>query len=136
MQMIHNVLIVGDASDSSGLQVLEAALHELGHMVICSEGDLGSHLKDRSYDAAVVDAGAVSDPEGTIRTIHGVQPNVQIVVITASPHWKIARGVFRAGATDYLRKSKNSRELRTVFVEMLGSPLQDTCGGRQSEREP
>lgn len=121
--MIYSILIVGDASDSSGLQVVQAALHELGHLVICSESDLAGHLENQSYDAAVVDAGAVSDPASIIRKIHEAQPHVQVVVITASPHWKIARGVFRAGATDYLRKSKNGKELRTVFAEMLGSPI-------------
>lgn len=127
----HSFLIVGDTSDPSGLQVLQDALHELGQLAISSECDLKSHLEKESYDTAVVDAGAVSDPEDVVRKIHGVQPHAQVVVITASPHWKIARAVFRAGATDYLRKSRNSQEIRASFAQMLNLPIQAAHGDNQ-----
>jgi DNA-binding NtrC family response regulator len=122
----HSFLIVGDVSDLSGLQALQDALSALGHTIIASEGNLESHLEEESYAAAVVDAGAVSDPEDLVRKILSVHPHAQVVVITASPHWKIARAVFRAGATDYLRKSQNVQEIRAAFAQMLNLPVPDT----------
>ena len=134
-QKLHSFLVVGDRSDRSDLQVLQDALHTLGHLAVSSECDLEGELENRSYDTAVVDAGAVAKPEDVIRRILSVQPHVKIVVITASPHWKIARAVFRAGATDYLRKSQNIQEVRATFAQMLDQSIQAPRGDREVESE-
>lgn len=129
----RSFLIVGDASDPSGLQILRDALHTLGHTVVASERNLESRLSAETYSTAVVDAGAVSDLEGIVQEILSVQPQAQVVVITASPHWKIARAVFRAGATDYVRKSQNSQEIRAMFAQMLDLPLQADSSDKELE---
>ena len=118
--MHHSFLIVGDASDPHGLQVLQDALSTLGNIVTAPEGELTNLLQGWSYDVAIVDAGAVTDAEDLVTKILKAQPSTRVVVITALPHWKIARAVFRAGATDYLRKSQNSQETRAVFAQLLG----------------
>lgn len=128
-------MIVGDRSDPSDLQVLQDALQSLGHLAISSECDLESKLGSEFYDTAVVDAGAVAKPEDVIRRILSVQPHVRVVVITASPHWKIARAVFRAGATDYLRKSQNVQEVRATFARMLEQPIQAARDDREVESD-
>jgi FixJ family two-component response regulator len=42
-----------------------------------------------------------------------------VVVITATPHWRIARALFRAGAADYVRKSQNRQEIRENVLHLL-----------------
>jgi len=134
-QAHHSFLIVGDASDPSGLQVLQDALSTLGNIVIASEYELTTRLQKESYDMAIVDAGAVSDAENLVTEILRVQPDTGVVVITASPHWKIARAVFRAGATDYLRKSQNSQETRAVFAQLLGLPVRSTHSNNRTDKD-
>jgi DNA-binding NarL/FixJ family response regulator len=66
-----------------------------------------------------VDAGAVTSAPRVISQIRALDPDTRVVVVSASLHWKIARAVFRAGATDYLYKSLNKEEILTGFRAIL-----------------
>jgi DNA-binding NarL/FixJ family response regulator len=52
--------------------------------------------------------------------IRAARPEVKIVVATMSPTWKRAREAFRVGASDYVRKSMNEAENRSLLEASLG----------------
>ena len=113
-------LLVSRSADDQWNQVLQEALTVLGPVQVASEGELNACLQERIYDAVIVDAGAVSSPlEELIFQIQALDSGVKIVIVTASPHWKIAKAVIRAGAADYLEKSLNREEIISSFRAIL-----------------
>jgi DNA-binding NtrC family response regulator len=116
---IYRFLIVGDSSDEYGTQVLQKALDALGPVDIASENDAIRRLKERHHAAVILDAGAVPDVEELVSRICEVGLDTKVVVMTATPHWRVARAVFRAGAADYVRKSQDLQEIRTNFRKLL-----------------
>jgi DNA-binding NarL/FixJ family response regulator len=115
----YRFLIVGDSSDEYSSETLREALTTLGSVHILSEDEMIHHLKERSYNVVIVDAGAVADAAVAVSQIRSLRPNIRVVVITASPHWKVARAVLAAGATDYLRKSWNTLDILASFSKAL-----------------
>jgi DNA-binding NtrC family response regulator len=119
---IYRFLIVGDLSDDYSMQVLQKALDALGPVEVASKNDALRQLQETQYAAVIVDAGAVSDAAALVFKIRESNPNIKVAVITATPHWRVARAVFRAGAADYLRKSQDIQEIRTTFRKLLEEP--------------
>ena len=80
---------------------------------------MAGNLQQQPYDVVLVDAGAVTNAPEVVSQIHIQSPDTRVVVVTVSPHWKIARAVLLAGATDYLYKSLNEEEILTTFRSLL-----------------
>ena len=117
-------LLVSDSADDHGNQVLREALAALGHLQSTAEGDLESSFQEHTYDVVIVDAGAVKSAPAVITRVHALDPDTKTVVVTASPHWKIAKAVIQAGAVDYLSKSLNKEKIVSSFRTILEeSPL-------------
>ena len=116
----HRFLLISDAADDHWNQVLREALAVLGPLQIVSEREAAAFLQVHAYDTVIVDAGAVSSaPKELIRQIRELHPGARVVVVTASPHWKIAKAVIRAGAADYVEKTLNREEILASFGKTL-----------------
>ena len=116
----HHFLLISDAADDHWNQVLREALAVLGPLQIVSEREAPAFLQVHAVDTVIVDAGAVSSaPKDLILQIHEPHPAAKVVVVTASPHWKIAKAVIRAGASDYVEKMLNREEILASFGKIL-----------------
>jgi DNA-binding NtrC family response regulator len=112
-------LLVSDSAGDHGNQVLRDALAALGYLQSTTEGDMESCLQGRTYDVVIVDAGAVASAPDVVCRVHSLDPGTKVVVITASPHWKIAKAVIQAGAADYLSKPLDKEQILASFRTML-----------------
>ncbi len=86
-------------------------LSELGVLRVAGEDELARCLEEQSYNAVILDAGAVVTAATAVTKILERNPSTEVYVITTSPHWRVARDVLRAGAVDYLPKSRLSEDL-------------------------
>lgn len=111
MVNVPSFLIVGDLSDEYGIQMLCAMLSGLGVVRVGGKDELIECLEAHAYDAVILDAGAVSPAATAVTEILRRSPSTEVYVITASPHWRVARDVLRAGAADYMPKSRLSEDL-------------------------
>jgi DNA-binding response OmpR family regulator len=120
VSMPPQFLLIADAKDEYGTQVLRETLTELGPVQIATEGGLDASLAERFCDVVIVDAAAVERAATIVRRIREKSPSSKVVVITASPHWRVARDVFRAGAVDYMRKPWHREEILNSFRSVVG----------------
>jgi len=118
----YTFLLVGKAPEARWPMVLEQALAPLGQLHIVPEEEAVRAVSERSYDVVLIDAGAVQDVVRLITHLRAQQPQLRIVVVTASPTWQQSREVFRAGAADYLRKSLDKKKLRDQIRAVLEMP--------------
>jgi PAS domain S-box-containing protein len=116
-------LLIGDSLDRHWRDILEEILSPLGHLEIVGEQMAVESLSERSRRAVIIDAGAVDNFALLTSRLRTHYPDARIIVVTASPSWKFAREAFRAGATDYLRKSVNRQELSLTLEQALAKPL-------------
>jgi DNA-binding NarL/FixJ family response regulator len=112
-------LLVSKSPGDYWCQALRGALVALGSLQVVSEGEMAGLLEQQTYDIVIVDAGAVTNAPEVVSQIHVLRPDTRVVVATVSPHWKIARAVLLAGATDYLYKSLNKEDILTTFQALL-----------------
>lgn len=100
-------------------KLLEEALAPLGTVQAASEEEGLELILCQSYELIIVDATTIKNVPVLVARIRAQQPNVRIVVASASPTWRRAREAFRAGATDYIPKSLNKQELLATFKNIL-----------------
>ena len=115
----YRFLLVSNSPGDYGHRVLAEALSTLGSLQFAGEQKLVFLLREQAYDVVIVDAGAVTSAPDVVSQVRSLNLNAKVVVVTSSPHWKIARAVFRAGATDYLLKSLDRAEILTDFQVVL-----------------
>ena len=56
------------------------------------------------YDVILLDAGAVENAPKFVRHLRLNWPRANIIVVTSSPDWNLARQCYMAGASDYVSK--------------------------------
>lgn len=95
-------------------RTLRAALTSLGALEISSRSEASELIGRNDYALVFIDATAIVEVAETIRDIRGQRRALPIIVAAASTDWAQAREVFRAGATDYVRKSHDHLELLSV----------------------
>lgn len=117
--MQGHFLLINGSREPYWLQVLQDALTSLGVLHIGASADAIQHLLKDEYDSIIVDATAVDDAPALVTSIRARRPSARVVVVTASPTWRRAREAFQAGAVDYIPKSMNSEDLRSVFASFL-----------------
>jgi len=113
--MQANILLINGTREGYWRQVLEDTVAPLGTLQVGEEEEAVELVLQQSYDIVIVDATAVKDVPLLVSRIRAQRPDARIVVATASPTWTRARAAFRAGATDYIRKSLNKDELSSAF---------------------
>ena len=116
-------LLISDSIDYHWRDILEEILTPLGRLEVVSEQMVVECLSERGCRAVIIDAGAVDNFALLTSRLRAHYPDTRIIIVTASPSWKFAREAFRAGATDYLRKSVNRQELSLALEQALAKPL-------------
>lgn len=128
MTKAPSFLLIGDSTDDYSVQMLCEMLSELGEVRVAGEGGLAECLEEQTYDAVILDAGAVVMAATAVTKISKQSPSTEVYVITASPHWRVARDVLRAGAADYLPKTRLNEDLLSSMrkiAERLAGARQD-----------
>lgn len=115
-------LWINDAREQYWLQILQQALDSLGILETGTTDTILAGGCMERYDSVIIDATVVEDLPDILLRIQKWQPDTKIVVVTVSPTWTRARTAFQAGASDYIRKSTNPDELRTIFERILRRP--------------
>lgn len=120
--MKHKFLLIGKSDDTSWPNLLEDALISLGKLRIATEKEARRAFFEDDYDMIIIDAGAIDDLEGLTSRIRAQRPEVRVVVVTEAPEWEYARDALQAGAADYLRKSRDVKELKANIEAVLRYP--------------
>jgi DNA-binding NtrC family response regulator len=115
----NNMLLICEQKTSSWSGVLAVALAPFGHLRIASVNEALDLVRQQSQQLVIIDAACVQDAPALVTQIRAIRPGTRVVVATASPTWQRARDVFRAGATDYIRKSLSKQELQETFAGAL-----------------
>jgi DNA-binding NtrC family response regulator len=112
-------LFISEKEDSTWLSVVVAALAPFGRLQVAPLNKALGLIQQQSQQMIIVDAADVEDPSALVARIRAIRPDARIVVATASPTWQQTREAFRAGATDYIRKSLSTAELQGALAEAL-----------------
>lgn len=125
---MNHFLLVNSQQQDRWHRVLETALNSFGALESVREDTAVTRAIEKSFDIIIVDATVVKRVELLVSRIHVQQPQTRVVVVTASPDWKLARAAFLAGAVDYVFKSSDQDELRETFKEILNTPRHSPSG--------
>ncbi|HBY93817.1 MAG: response regulator [Ardenticatenaceae bacterium] len=112
-------LLIDGANDRYWLAMMAEALRPLGTLTVAAETDALQSNRLDTCDLVIVDAAAVTDITRFLLGLRECRPTPKIIVATASPTWTRAREAFKAGATDYIRKSLDPQELRAAVLGAL-----------------
>ncbi|HMN28354.1 MAG TPA: response regulator [Caldilineaceae bacterium] len=112
-------LLIEGTSDEHWHTVFEKALNPLGELYTGTEDEAVQLVHSSAYDIIFLDASAINDLVALVTQLRHLLATTPIIVLTASPTWNLARDLFRAGATDYLRKSLNQEAVRTIAATVL-----------------
>lgn len=116
---MNSFLLVNGRQPDHWHQVLEAALRPFGPLESTREETAVERVMEKSFDMIIVDATGVQRVKLLVERLSAQRPRTSIIVVTASPHWELARAAFLAGAVDYVFKSSDEGELRETFCEIL-----------------
>ena len=120
MRTEYRFLLVGASVDDPWQQVIDATARTIGRLCVAQEDEALQLIRQHPYDVVIIDAAKVEDMYHLITSFRVARPETKIVVVTMSPTWKRAREAFRVGATDYVRKSMNEAENRSLLEASLG----------------
>jgi DNA-binding response OmpR family regulator len=118
----YRFLLIGHGSEEQWPKILKQSLHALGKLKIVQEEDVLKTTSPNSYDLIVVDAGAVREIASLISCLRNQHSSSHVLVVTASPSWQAARDVLKAGATDYVSRSFDKKELCSRIKAVLALP--------------
>ena len=126
MQTPPQIIIVSNTSQSEWLLSMTKGLSSLGDVQVLSENDafmlVRASLSKRLL--VIADASAIKkNMTAYVSQLHHLQPDLPIIVVTASPTWGRARSLFRAGAADYTRKSFDINKIINICKELLACLL-------------
>lgn len=112
------MVLLGTTNDSYWQNILQEAFAPLGRLDVMTPEQAAAGGLDGKYDLVAVDATHVEDVEQFVSQLRTERPERRIVVLTAAPSWQRARAAFEAGATDYLPKDLDKRDLLETFQEL------------------
>ncbi len=119
MNQRGDILLVGETLQTPGNRALQKALADLGEISLVEEGQIMQALADRPCKLLILDASQISTRgDHLIRAVKTKYPQLQIVLFTASPHWKIAKAAIKAGA-EYIEKSQDPKILAERFAPVI-----------------
>ncbi len=126
---LYSSLLITESTNPESNRVLIDILNDLGSLQTASTS-IEIVIQKKKFDLIIIDAVSVVDPKKMVSLIRTLDSTVQIVVLSASIHWKIAKAVIQAGATDYLPKSLTKEEMLTNFQTILNQHLVDKTNKR------
>lgn len=115
------LLITGE--NDSWAQVLEQSLAPLGSLQIAEEAEAIGLIIEKDYAAIFVDAVSYTDFGLLTSRIRAQRPDARVIVATAALTWERAREAFRSGATDYVYRSIDRKDLAAVVEAVLQKPV-------------
>lgn len=113
-------LLIGKLDNDPWQQIIRDASNSLGVLHIEREVDAFRRIQQHDYDVILIDAPKVEDTSLLTSSIRMQKPDARIVVATTSPTWEQAREAFRAGATNYIRRSMNKEEMLCELRTTMG----------------
>jgi DNA-binding NarL/FixJ family response regulator len=119
----YQVLLIKNNIELSWLSVLNKSIGDIAEIITLNELNLAQEIKNKKCNLILINMASIANVEEVIKTSKQNKPGVPIVVITASPNSEIARKVFRAGASDYLRESIDETEIREELLGMIKQPV-------------
>ena len=118
--MNRRFLLIGE-KQALWSQRLDHVLARWGKLYTASAEEAIEAIQENDYGLIVIDAGIIEDPASLVSHLNAKQPNASLIVASASPTWRQAKEVLRAGATDYIRKSLDEKELDNELGAVLRS---------------
>ena len=116
-------LLIHHPQNQHWVQLIQDTLTPLADVQLKTEKE-SYHLTNlNNYDLIMIDAAIESHVPQLIRHLHAKEPQARLIVMTASPTWRRAREVFRAGAIDYVRKSLDKEEILSTVQGALAKKL-------------
>jgi DNA-binding response OmpR family regulator len=112
-------LLIDGTSDEHWHTVFAKALIPLGELHTGTEDEAVQLVHSSAFDIIFLDASAIKHLVALVTALRITQKETPIIVLTASPTWDLARDLFRAGVTDYLRKSLNQEVVRSIAAAAL-----------------
>jgi CheY-like chemotaxis protein len=116
----NRLLLISDSQSDPWYQIFQEAVTALGTLKMARGEEALRLIRQQYYDLVVIDAARVADAFQLTSSIRKEEPDAKIIIFTASPTWRRAREAFRAGATDYIRKSMNKEDLLSALQVIMG----------------
>lgn len=110
-----NILLVSDASDPVWEDALAEVLRPFGTLKVTNQETIQQQNAQDRYKLIIAEETPTEDFIFLIRHLRSQHPNTKIIVVATIPDWRIAREIFRAGASDYMPKSMYFEELRVTL---------------------
>jgi DNA-binding response OmpR family regulator len=126
-------LLINGTGDCAWHQALSEAVASLGELHFTAYEEALPTMMNSDYDLVIVDSLAVENVPQFVATIRTRWRETRVVVVTASPTWRRARAAFDAGASDYIRKTYDCKELFAVLEAALRA--QPSPAPRQKKME-
>ena len=122
--MCRTFLVIGNQEELPSFPNVLNALTALGEVKVLPPGEALKQILTSNYDLVIIDATMPDSEMVLLSKIRAQQPQTRLLVLTASPTWRRAREVLKAGAMDYLSKSLSEKEYLDTFREILNrTPL-------------
>lgn len=102
--MATRIAVVGNINESQWMQKVQAPLTQIGKVYILTKEEILQHKETCQYTIAIIDSSTVGDDPAFIQELKTEHPEIPHLVVTASPTWRRAREMFKAGADDYLKQ--------------------------------
>lgn len=124
MEIDVRVVLVSDSAPTPWTVAIERAIEQIGRVICKTTSELDQCSGAKKADLIIVDASTTQRTAQVIAMLRSVNRAGRIVVFTASPDWKEARDVLKAGALDYVPKSVQGTRLQEYLRTVLTSPSQ------------
>jgi DNA-binding NtrC family response regulator len=122
--MCRTFLVIGDREEFLSSPNILSALKALGEVTVLPPPEALRQILLSKYDLVIIDATMLDSEMLLLSQIREMQPDVRLLVLTASPTWRRARDVLKAGAMDYMSKALSEKEYLDAFQELLNrTPL-------------
>lgn len=119
MNLQKRLLLIRVTRDCAWHEALSKAVALWGELHYSEYEEAMQKIVNSDYDLVIIDSLAVENVPQLVSAIRNQQPDTRVVVVTSSPTWRRARDAFYAGASDYIRKSYDSKELTAVLQAAL-----------------
>ena len=116
-------LVVSNKPDTPWAYTLKEALTPLGQLHFVREEEALAQIGQRAYDLIIIASGDIEGEIGDcVKSLRQTRLDIPLVVTTNSPTWRRAREVFRAGATDYVRRTLDKEKILSFYQGILQEP--------------
>ena len=124
METDVTVVLVSDSAPTPWTLAIERAIEQIGRVICKTTSELDKCSSGSKADLIIVDASTTQRTAQLIAMLRSLNRGGRIVAFTASPDWKEARELLKAGALDYVPKSVQGARLQEYFQTVLNSPSQ------------